>query len=131
MGVQGGGGGGVVGGGGGGGGGWGGGGWGGCGCGVCVWGVSKIQLFALPDLHVQKVEIAHIGVPVLPLPDEILHVGHARLGPAPHAPVERALVVRVVAERVQSVSRRDPLLDGEPLSWVQPRVGVSHDETVH
>lgn len=72
-----------------------------------------------PYLLVEEVKVAHVRISVGPRGYQILHVGHCTSHPTPHASIEGAVVVRVVAEGVDAMARGDPLLDGKPLTRVE------------
>mmetsp|Transcript_15725 Transcript_15725/g.50415 ORF Transcript_15725/g.50415 Transcript_15725/m.50415 type:complete len:327 (+) Transcript_15725:102-1082(+) len=88
-------------------------------------------LYARPHALLEKVKVGHVLVACRPAGDERCHVGHGVARAAPHAAVERSVVVRVVADRVHELARGDPLLHREPLSRVEPRVRVANNEPVH
>mmetsp|Transcript_60598 Transcript_60598/g.138991 ORF Transcript_60598/g.138991 Transcript_60598/m.138991 type:complete len:295 (-) Transcript_60598:411-1295(-) len=83
-----------------------------------------------PHLLVEEVEVAHVPLSITPPANQLGHVRHRAFSPPPHTAVERSVVIRVVAQRVDLGARLYPRLDREALPRIEPRVGVAHDKTI-
>ena len=89
-------------------------------------------LDAGPDDLVQKLEVAAVALLVGELADVLGDAPwNTPLGTAPEPAVQRPVVVRVVADRVDLLATAHPLGHGVRFPRVQARVRVPHNKPLH